>query len=105
MVLCYYLLRNTRTIQVLGVEKKKTKDGKLVDRNEPKKTKVVHNNGFNPEWKEKFEFKVHLPDLALLEIQAWFSCLNNLQNNFQTKYPNKMKISSKWLIIILAKII
>jgi len=42
----------------------------LVDRNEPKKTKVVHNNGFNPEWKEKFEFKVHLPDLALLEIQV-----------------------------------
>ena len=45
----------------------------MVDRNEPKKTKVVHNNGFNPEWKEKFEFKVHLPDLALLEIQGWFS--------------------------------
>ena len=58
--------------QVLGVEKKKTKDGKWVDRNEPKKTKVVHNNGFNPEWKENFEFKVHLPDLALLEIQGWF---------------------------------
>ena len=75
----------------------------MVDRNEPKKTKVVHNNGFNPEWKEKFEFKVHLPDLALLEIQGWFS----FQNNFHAyaKYVNKMKTNFKLLIIILAKII
>ena len=73
----------------------------MVDRNEPKKTKVVHNNGFNPEWKEKFEFKVHLPDLALLEIQGWFS----FQEIYAKIYVDTMKTNFKLLIIILAKII
>ena len=35
-----------------------------------KKTISVHNNGFNPTWKETFEFHIKVPDLAFVEFRV-----------------------------------
>eukprot|EP00045_Choanoeca_perplexa_P014126 m.164381 g.164381 ORF g.164381 m.164381 type:complete len:1094 (+) comp16577_c0_seq3:100-3381(+) len=35
------------------------------------KTKVINNNGFNPVWKQKMQFNVRLPELALLTFQVY----------------------------------
>ena len=33
-------------------------------------TEVVQNNGFNPKFRKTFQFKVHFPQLALLELKV-----------------------------------
>ncbi|XP_054893176.1 1-phosphatidylinositol 4,5-bisphosphate phosphodiesterase delta-1a isoform X2 [Poeciliopsis prolifica] len=36
--------------------------------NARKMTRHIENNGFNPMWNEKFEFHIHVPELALLQF-------------------------------------
>ncbi|XP_062813429.1 1-phosphatidylinositol 4,5-bisphosphate phosphodiesterase delta-1 isoform X2 [Anolis carolinensis] len=38
--------------------------------NDKKQTKVINNNGFKPTWDETFEFKVHVPQLALVRFMV-----------------------------------
>ena len=37
-------------------------------------TKAVRNNGFNPTWRESFQFNITLPDLAFLELKVSTGC-------------------------------
>ncbi|KAM9308185.1 1-phosphatidylinositol 4,5-bisphosphate phosphodiesterase delta-1 [Gastrophryne carolinensis] len=46
------------TIEILGVDRDSNK----------KQTKVVENNGFNPEWNEHFEFEIDVPALAMVRF-------------------------------------
>ncbi|KAJ6659344.1 hypothetical protein lerEdw1_019215 [Lerista edwardsae] len=36
--------------------------------NNKKQTAVINNNGFNPKWKETFEFDIHVPKMALVRF-------------------------------------
>ncbi|MEQ2202536.1 hypothetical protein XENOCAPTIV_005653, partial [Xenoophorus captivus] len=36
--------------------------------NDIKETHYIKNNGFNPVWNEKFEFAIHVPELALVRF-------------------------------------
>ena len=38
--------------------------------NKKKHTKSVHNNGFNPTWKESMEFHITRPELAFVEFRV-----------------------------------
>ncbi|XP_042330233.1 1-phosphatidylinositol 4,5-bisphosphate phosphodiesterase delta-1 [Sceloporus undulatus] len=38
--------------------------------NDKKQTKVIDNNGFKPTWNETFEFKIHVPKLALVRFMV-----------------------------------
>jgi len=35
------------------------------------KTKVIHNNGFNPKWDEVFNFKILKSDLAMILVEVY----------------------------------
>ncbi|KAH0627635.1 hypothetical protein JD844_003649 [Phrynosoma platyrhinos] len=38
--------------------------------NDKKQTRVIDNNGFKPTWDETFEFKIHVPKLALVRFMV-----------------------------------
>uniref|UniRef100_A0A6J0URU8 Phosphoinositide phospholipase C n=1 Tax=Pogona vitticeps TaxID=103695 RepID=A0A6J0URU8_9SAUR len=38
--------------------------------NDKKQTRVIDNNGFKPSWDEAFEFKIHIPELALVRFMV-----------------------------------
>ncbi|XP_054846850.1 1-phosphatidylinositol 4,5-bisphosphate phosphodiesterase delta-1 isoform X2 [Eublepharis macularius] len=38
--------------------------------NDKKQTRVIDNNGFNPNWKETFEFEIDVPKLALVRFMV-----------------------------------
>ncbi|EMP29417.1 1-phosphatidylinositol-4,5-bisphosphate phosphodiesterase delta-1 [Chelonia mydas] len=46
------------TVEIHGVQRD----------NDKKQTKVIENNGFNPNWDEEFEFDVDVPELALVRF-------------------------------------
>ena len=50
------------TLQVLGAA--------VDESREKSKTEVVQNNGFNPKFNKHFQFKVHFPQLAMLEVKV-----------------------------------
>jgi len=50
-------------IEILGEDEDTTK----------KKTKVVDDNGFNPQWNESFDFTVKSPEITLLRVAVFVS--------------------------------
>ncbi|CAM2105142.1 1-phosphatidylinositol 4,5-bisphosphate phosphodiesterase delta-1 isoform X1 [Caretta caretta] len=46
------------TVEIHGVQRD----------NDKKQTKVIENNGFNPNWDEEFEFDIDVPELALVRF-------------------------------------
>lgn len=54
---------------------------------------VVPKNGFNPTWEEEVEFKVRVPELALVE----FKVLPVLDVSFLAPGIYRLKAKLKWL--------
>jgi hypothetical protein len=50
------------------------------------KTRAIISNGFNPIWKEEFQFKVLFPDIAFLRFEVQH--LNTLVGSFAIHLPN-----------------